>query len=270
MSGLYYCDLRKEEEEVREYKEFKALIDLYGADSSQVKEQEYKSTTRDIHHWDLEVSIRNGKAVFECLNKCPYEKCTAFESGFYPKKEVEVRNFGTIAHHFYGFTQEAINQELNNSEDYDNITDEAYEIRPIEILKPKIKNEIAQDYTALGYIRQNDYANKLKSEGYEVLCSFGNSKPDIVVLKNGVYQFVVSVKCFSLDKKRENGHTNSRTIQRKDTMPEINEAIRLNVPLRLAVCNLLNNNWEEKTISPYSFNYYSTSSEIANLDIITR
>ena len=29
----------------------------------------------------------------------------------------------------------------------------------------KVKNEYAQDYTVLGYIKQNDYANKLKSEG---------------------------------------------------------------------------------------------------------
>ena len=62
----------------------------------------------------------------------------------------DVKDFGTIAHHFYNFTQEAINGELLNCEDYDHITEEVSEIRPIEILRPKIngKNKIAQDYTA--------------------------------------------------------------------------------------------------------------------------
>ena len=133
----------------------------------------------------------------------------------------------------------------------------------------EVKKANSSDYTALGYITQNERAEYYKSLGYEVICSFGNSKPDIVVLKNGVYQFVVSVKCFSLDKERNNGHTNSRTIQRKDTMPEINEAIRLNVPLKLDVCNLLNGKWETKTLDAKSFILYSTSSEIAKLEIAT-
>ena len=137
-------------------------------------------------------------------------------------------------------------------------------------LANEVKRNTAYDYTAMGYVKQNERAEYYRSQGLEVLCEFGNDKADLTVSKNGVFLFVESVKAYSLDRQRNNGHVHARTISRKDIMPEINEAIRLNVPLKLSVCNLLNGKWEVKTVDAHRFIRYTTTPELADLSIIVK